>query len=82
MKRKKQIAALGLPVKKIDCCPNGCMIYWGNNANETCCYICETSRWRRNNKGNKVLQKQFHYFPLGPRLQRLYASEATARHMR
>ena len=51
---KKQIAALGLPVGKIDCCPNGCLIYWGNNANATCCYICETSRWRRNSKGNKV----------------------------
>ena len=79
---KKQIAALGLPVEKIDCCPNGCMIYWGNNANATCCHACETSRWRRNSKGDKVSRKQFHYFPLGPRLQRLYASEATARHMR
>ena len=26
---KKQIAALGLPVEKIDCCLNECMICWG-----------------------------------------------------
>ena len=26
---KKQIAALGLPVERIDCCFKGCMIYWG-----------------------------------------------------
>ena len=26
---KKQIARLGLPVEKIDCCTNRCMIYWG-----------------------------------------------------
>ena len=70
---KKQIAALGLPVEKIDCCLNGCMIYWGNNANATFYHICETSRWRRNNNGDKVSRKHFNYFPLGPRLQRLYA---------
>ena len=79
---KKQIAAHRILVEKIYCCPNECMIYWGNNANATCFYICETSRWRRNSNGDKVLRKQFHYFPLGPRLQRLCASEATARHMR
>ena len=26
---KHMVRGLGLPVKKIHCCPNGCMIYWG-----------------------------------------------------
>ena len=75
---KKQISALGLSVENIDCCINGCMIYWGPTASMTQCDDCGVSRWIT----DKTPRKQFHYFTLGPRLQRLYASTTTASHMR
>ncbi|CAO2820388.1 unnamed protein product [Amaranthus hypochondriacus] len=75
---KKQISALGLPIEKIDCCVNGCMIYWGPTASMTQCGECGVSRWISDN----TPRKQFHYFPIGPRLQRLYASATTVSHMR
>ena len=75
---KKQISALRLPVEKIDCCINGCMIYRGQTASMTQCDDCGVSRWIT----DKTPRKQFHYFTLGPRLQRLYASTTTASHMR
>ena len=31
-KTKKLIEGLGLPVEKIDCCRNNCMIYWSSDA--------------------------------------------------
>ena len=42
---KKQISALRLPVEKIDCCINGCMIYRGQTASMTQCDDCGVSRW-------------------------------------
>ncbi|KAJ8770996.1 hypothetical protein K2173_023321 [Erythroxylum novogranatense] len=65
---KKLIRGLGLPVKKIDCCRIGCMLYWGDDINLD---QCKFFPWKR-----------MYYFPLTPRLQRLYASEVTASHMR
>ena len=44
----------------------------------TQCDDCRVSRWIT----NKSPRKQFHYFPLGPRLQQLYASVTTTSHMR
>ena len=44
----------------------------------TQCDDCGVSRWIT----DKNPRKQFHYCPLGPRLQRLYASSTTVSHMR
>ena len=80
---KKQIAGLGLPSERIDCCVNGCMIYWGRTANSRRCRTCSTTRWVRDDVGNRrIPRKQFIYLPIGPRLQRLYASRVTACEMR
>ncbi|XP_073152840.1 uncharacterized protein [Henckelia pumila] len=85
---KKLIKDMGLPVEKIDCCNNNCMIYWGPNNELTTCRFCEHPRYKqsrsrgsRNNK-KQTPYKRMYYFPLTPRLQRLYASEATTPHMR
>ena len=83
---KKLVQGLGLPVEKIDCCKNSCVIYWGEDADLTSCKFCNHPRFknkRDSGKPNKyVPHKMMYYFPLSPRLQRLYASEATAAHMR
>ena len=83
---KKLVQGLGLPVEKIDCCKNSCVIYWGEDADLTSCKFCNHPRFknkRDSGKPNKyVPHKMMYYFPLSPRLQRLYASEATTAHMR
>ncbi|KAL6561202.1 hypothetical protein OROMI_016803 [Orobanche minor] len=79
---------MGLPAEKIDCCENGCMLYWGDDLNKLCCNICDHPRYKKNRRGGNKRQKtneaykKMYYFPLTPRLQRLYASEATAEDMR
>ncbi|XP_061373828.1 uncharacterized protein LOC133316129 [Gastrolobium bilobum] len=82
---KKKVKALGLGCQKIHCCPNGCMLYYKENADRTNCEFCKHDRYNivRNGKNTsrKVFSKMW-YFPLVPRLQRLYSSEQTAGHMR
>ncbi|KAK1385606.1 hypothetical protein POM88_023341 [Heracleum sosnowskyi] len=84
---KKHFEGLGLPSVKIDCCVNGCMIYWGEDKDMESCKFCSQSRYktivdRSTREKKKVVVKRMIYFPLAPRLQRLYASPATATHMR
>ena len=83
---KKLVQGLGLPVEKIDCCNNNCMIYWGDDSALTSCKFCNHPRFKRKRGSEKhkkdVSFKRMYNFPLSPRLQRLYALEATATHMR
>lgn len=71
---KKVIKDLGLDYQKIHACRNDCMLYWGQNENELSCKTCGTSRWRdtEEDKNNKIPAKVMRYFPLTPRLQRMY----------
>lgn len=79
---------MGLPVEKIDCCPRNCMIYWREDSELGRCKFCQMSRYKDNSKGSgnrkktQVAVKKMYYFSLTPRLQRLYASKATAADMR
>ncbi|KAK2655384.1 hypothetical protein Ddye_008436, partial [Dipteronia dyeriana] len=43
---KKIISDLELGYKKIHACPNDCMLYWKEKAQETKCTMCGTSRWK------------------------------------
>ena len=81
---KKLVKRIGLPVYKIHTCLNGCMIYWGDDSELTQCKFCDHDRDRPQsiNRQNLVLYKKMYYFPLTPRLQHLYALEATAKSMR
>ena len=60
------------------------MIYWGDDSELTQCKFCDHARYRPQsiNRQKVVPYKKMYYFPLTPRLQRLYASEATAKSMR
>ncbi|KAG6406054.1 hypothetical protein SASPL_133650 [Salvia splendens] len=78
-KCKKQMQALDMSVLKIHCCTKGCMIYWKEDENRTECKVCGHARFKGN--GSSPFKKMY-YFPLGPRLRRLYASEVIAQSMR
>ncbi|KAJ9553381.1 hypothetical protein OSB04_017426 [Centaurea solstitialis] len=90
---KKIIKNLGLSYEKIDACPNDCMLYWKGNSKKTECDICHTSRYRQresdledqattSDNQNKIGAKVLRYFPLKPRLQRLFMSSKNAAFMR
>ena len=70
---KKLVKGLGLPVEKIDSCYNGCMIFWGEDSNLTCCKFCVHAWFKPGRQGSvgqvkHVPFKQMYYFPLTPRL--------------
>ncbi|XP_074351452.1 uncharacterized protein LOC141690560 [Apium graveolens] len=80
---KNMIKDLGLHYEKIHACRNNCMLYWGENNDKEKCDNCGVSRWvLPEKKGNdasdpgqvihKVPANVMRYFPLNPRLQRLY----------
>ncbi|XP_061359254.1 uncharacterized protein LOC133303366 [Gastrolobium bilobum] len=88
---KKVIYKLGLNYTKIDACPKNCMLYWGENESLETCEHCQTSRWKPKDKGKgdnpticrkKRPAKVLRYFPLKPRLKRLFMCSKTAKSMR
>ena len=82
---KKMVKRLNLGYEKIDACENDCMLYYGDvNKDKRSCDICGTSRYReqRKKKGKDVPRKILRYFPIAPRLQRLFMSTHTAEDMR
>ncbi|XP_013617060.1 PREDICTED: uncharacterized protein LOC106323494 [Brassica oleracea var. oleracea] len=88
---KKVIRKLGMTYESIHACPNDCMLYWEADAEREICKVCEASRWKENTKStnsgsekkkSKAPSKVLRYFPLKPRLQRLFMSSKTATHMR
>ncbi|XP_061360965.1 uncharacterized protein LOC133304904 [Gastrolobium bilobum] len=92
---KKTISKLGLDYEKIHACPNNYMLYWGvDDENMQICKVCKMSRWKPRATGGQDLQsdgrksknnvpaKVIRYFPLKPRLQRLFLSSKTVEDMR
>lgn len=80
---RKIIKDLGLDYVKIDACANDCILFRGNeheNLNE--CPICGKSRWQANKKKKSVPNKIVRYFPIIPRLQRLFMSKQVAEDMK
>jgi len=70
---------LGFEYKSIHACKNDCVLFWKENEEKQACPVCGESRW----KGKKnVPVKVLRYFPLKPRLQRLYMCKKTAHDMR
>ncbi|CAK8532567.1 unnamed protein product [Lathyrus sativus] len=75
---KKLVSMLGLKSQKIDCCVNGCMLYYKDTIADRECRFCHEPRYAPRKPGmgnyNDVPVKRMHYFPITPRLKRLYAS--------
>jgi hypothetical protein len=93
---ERVIRDLGLHYDKIHACVNDCVLFRGNYANLDKCPTCDESRWKETGGTEKddpvdsesgKKQKHFprkilRYFPLIPRLQRLYMRASTSKLMR
>ena len=87
---RKIVNDLGFDYQKIHACPNDCMLYWKENKDREDCIVCHTSRWKQFSgesddeeaRGRKIPAKVVRYFPLKPRLQRLFMSLKTSSLMR
>ena len=83
---KKVVKALDNDVIHIDGCRKGCMLFFKEDSNLDACRFCGYSRWKRQRSQQRnqssLPYARMHDLPLKPRLQRLYASRSTAKHMR
>ncbi|CAN1161920.1 hypothetical protein LINPERHAP2_LOCUS24198 [Linum perenne] len=89
---KKTVKALGMSYKKIDACRNDCMLYWGDTIDDQSCAVCKESRFKTPKpiiQGNSSVTQQrkpqpnkvFRYFPLIPRLKRLFMTSKSVNDM-
>jgi len=80
---KSMMKPLGLGYQKIDMCSNFCLLYYLENTELTECMTCGHSHYKpRIGRGKTlVAYKILKYFPITPRLQRLFMSPRTAEHM-
>nr|GEX62991.1 hypothetical protein [Tanacetum cinerariifolium] len=74
---------IGLGYESIHACEHDCCLFRrDDNKDLDFCSVCNTSRWKDSNTPRKkVLKKVLRYFPIIPRLQRLYKSSHTAKEM-
>ncbi|XP_021811122.1 uncharacterized protein LOC110754366 [Prunus avium] len=80
----KMLKDLGLGFEKIDACKYDCALFYKEHENKDKCPECDEPRYKPSTsvKRKKVPQKVLRYFPLKPRLQRLFMSKNTAAYMR
>jgi hypothetical protein len=73
----------GLGYQKIDICHIFCMLYYLKNAKLTKCMTCGHSRYKPRIGTGKTLvaYKKLRNLPITPRLQRLFMSPRTVKHM-
>ena len=67
---KQMLKSIGLVHERIHACPNDCILYRKEYAELDECPKCSLKRYKNGNSPAKVMW----YFPLIPRLRRLYAS--------
>jgi hypothetical protein len=86
-KVRKVASDLGLNYQKIDACVNDCVLFWKSYANLSKCPMCGESRWKVTNdeevSGSASTKKRsprkiLRYFPIVPRLKRLYMTKSTS----
>ena len=75
-----------LKYEKIDACLNDCCLFWGENADIDTCPKCNASRWKegKHKKEIKVGEsaKKLRYFPIIPRLKRMFRFDEIAESLR
>jgi len=86
-KTRRMVHELGLGYEKIDACRNHCMLYYREFNDESICHVCGEPRYKPKNGSCKGMQKDvpcksLRYFPIAPRLKRMYMSQHTAGNMR
>ncbi|XP_024198467.1 uncharacterized protein LOC112201787 [Rosa chinensis] len=81
---KKILSQLGMEYEKIHACPNDCILYRQQHVDAIICPTCGVSRWKL---GKDKIEKEgipakvLWYFPLIPRLKRLYQSANTSKNL-
>ena len=75
---RKMLCDVGLGYEQIDVCKYDCSLFYGEYSTDQDCHVCGTSRYIR----KKIPHKRLRYFPITPRLKRLYSSKSTATLMR
>ncbi|XP_020208847.1 uncharacterized protein LOC109793787 [Cajanus cajan] len=87
---KRLVSKLGLSARRIDCCVQGCMLFYDNDYGKNDgallqCKFCHMPRYHDRNTESSTKKlvpvKTMFYLPIIPRLQRLFASMQTAGHM-
>jgi hypothetical protein len=86
------ISSMGLEYEKISTCRNNYMLFWKDNKDLDSYTVCGESKWRAEthlDQDGEVISlrkkrpvKVLRWFPLIPRLQRLFMLEHTAPYMR
>ncbi|XP_022032165.1 uncharacterized protein LOC110933243 [Helianthus annuus] len=88
---KKLMCPMGLEIERIHACPNDCMLYRNEFENEHKCFRCNASRYKRKKETDEVDDdvtkngppaKMLWYFPIIPRLKRLFSNEKEAKLLR
>ena len=80
---KMLLAGLEMPHERIDVCRKGCMLFWKEATHLDKCEVCHADRYvKKTLRGKRIAKKQMIYFPIAPRLQRLYATKNVAQEMR
>jgi hypothetical protein len=88
---KKIICPLGLEIEKIHACKQDCILFRGEYAELDQCPVCGTHRYKRRNDGGDGDEgkkskggprKVVWYFPVIPRLKRLFANKNEAQLVR
>ncbi|XP_022685348.1 uncharacterized protein LOC111258412 [Setaria italica] len=81
-KAQKYLKELGLGYELIHVCDNNCVLFWKDLANLENCPKCKESRWVDVDGAKRLPKKILRYFPLIPRLKRMFANKATSEEIR
>jgi hypothetical protein len=88
---KKIVGKLGLSYVKIHACENNCQLYRKEKENDDFCSKCGISRWKnvqdkttltKKERRKAIPRKVVRYFPIKPRLKRLFMHKDTATALR
>lgn len=75
---KNYLRELGLGYDSIHVCKNNCVLFRKEYAKNNDCPVCGASRWKDTEGRKRVPEKVLRYFPLIPRLKRMFVSKNTA----
>ena len=71
-KMKNFLRAVGIEYDMIHVCKNNCVLFQKDYANLSECPKCKSSRWKHGDVVNRIPSNVLRYFPIIPRLQRLF----------
>ena len=73
------ITSFLMPLEKFHVCPNDCVIFRKEFTSLSKCPVCDASRYKDD---GKTAWRNFTYFPITPRIRRLFATEITHKILR